>query len=233
MSETHETTAIEPAAAKSLLATAAQPAEKVNESPAPASPAPEGTQEQTNVADGVAKTEGEKPAEGDKPAEPAPAFVEADLKLPEGIDVASPEFGKFKELITTEGLTTKQAQAALDMHTTTVKSIAESFAKSQNDAWAKTNDAWVKEIKADPVIGGDKLTREVLPAISGLLDEFGGPEVRQALDLTGAGNNPALTRFLYKIAEARREGKHIEGSPASDKTPKSAAQIMYPNLAKG
>lgn len=171
-----------------------------------------------------------KPVEnGAPPSEPAPElFDPAKLVLPEGMKAEGEVFDKFVNHIKETGLTTAQASALIGMHAEQVKSLVSAFQAQQADAWKNVNEAWVKEIRADPEIGGDKLEKEVVPAISSLINEFGGPEVRTALNLTGAGNNPALTRFLFKVASALSEGRHVQGNPPAA-PPKTAAQILYPN----
>jgi hypothetical protein len=204
-----------------LLATATAP----TTSPAPSEPA-----KPDALAD-AAKELNAKPAEGEKPAEPTAPVFEADkLALPEGFE-ANDKFEAFKTLAAEKGVPTETAQALLALGADAIKDVATKAAEAQTAAWNKVTETWIGEIKADPDIGGAKLESEVLPAIGRLLTEYGSPEVRAALDMTGAGNNPAMTRFFYKMAKALSEGKHVTGSPTSGpKAPASAAQAIYPNL---
>lgn len=171
-----------------------------------------------------------KPEE--KPAESA-AFAVDKLTLPDGFDPKDPAFTKFTELATELKIPTDKAQVLLD----TYKSAAEGFVTAQQSAWADVNKAWVAELRSDPEIGA-KLDTEVLPSISKLINEFGGttlgPEVRKAMDLTGAGNNPAIVRFLAKVAKALGEGTYVAPGGATGTKPTGpGAQAMYPNLPQG
>lgn len=149
--------------------------------------------------------------------------------MPENYDVtADPLMAEFGTIATETKLSTEQAQKFVDLYT----KAATQLAAENKSAWEKTNEAWVNEIKADPEIGGEKLQTKVLPAISSLINEIGGAqsaEVRKALDLTGAGNNPAIIRFLAKAAEALGEARgHPQGQAAS-KSAGIGPQALYPN----
>lgn len=96
--------------------------------------------------------------------------------------------------------------------------------------WNGMQDTWRQEVAADPVIGGTK-QQETLGAISKLVDQFGTPELRQAFDLTGAGNNPHVIRFLAKVAKELGEpGRVISGAPSVPE--KSLAERLFPNQGK-
>lgn len=209
--------ALEPAAPNSLLGTEPTPSSpSTSEEPAPAA--------------------SETPAEGAKPEGEAAAQLElfdaTKLTLPEGFKAEGEQFEAFKTFATERKLSHADAQALVEMNAGALKTAAEAFTAAQTQAWEKTTKAWVDEIRSDKEIGGEALETKVLPAISMLINEYGGADVRAALDLTGAGNNPALTRFLYKVASALGEGQHVQGNPASA-APKSPAQVMYPTLSKG
>ena len=89
------------------------------------------------------------------------------------------------------------------------------------------------EIRADPEIGGENV-RKVQATIGRMLDNpvFCDPGLRQVMDYTGAGNNPAFVRSFYRMALALSEGGPIQaGRPSAP--PKSAAETLYPSMTKG
>lgn len=108
-----------------------------------------------------------------------------------------------------------------------------------NKQWDDLTTRWGNEIKADPIIGGDKLT-PALGNIAKLIDTFstdkdGKPDpafakdFRDALDLTGMGNNPKMVRFLHNIAQVLvAEGKPVQGTPAA--TSGDPASLLYPTM---
>lgn len=176
----------------------------------------------------------EPPKEGEKPKEAAGAPEKyEDFKLPEGLEL-SPEVvtevsGLFKEL----NLSQTQAQKLVDFHSKTLSATAEAVSKTNMDTWLNQKATWKTEIKADPEIGG-KLG-EVKAKIGGMYAALGPEnaklvtEFKAAMDLTGAGDNPAFIKLFHKLAERLGEGSPVVGSTAKPK-PGSAAQAMYPDL---
>ena len=68
-------------------------------------------------------------------------------------------------------------------------------------------------------------------------DPTGLKEFNDAMNLTGAGDHPAIARAWLRAASRLNEGTHVRGTPNKDAPTKpgesarpSAAQAMYPNL---
>lgn len=62
----------------------------------------------------------------------------------------------------------------------------------------------------------------------GLIDKFGGQELRAELDQTGIGNNPALIRAFISLAEAMGEGSFAaSGGPGE---PEVNIDELYPSM---
>ena len=206
-------TAVDPPAGATPPAAGAPPP---NPSAAPAAgdpPAP----------DGAVKTELGKPSE--KPAEAVP-FDATKLTLPEGMKADDPAFKSFSEVLGDDKLDSQaRGQKLIDLYTEQVKGIK----KASLDAWNTTNDNWVKEVKADPEIGGAKF-ETTKTTIAKAIDSL-GPELsvsfRQGLDATGAGNHPAIWKGLAKMAALLTEGGHVSGTPP--KETKSIGETFFPN----
>ena len=161
-------------------------------------------------------------------AEGAPEKYE-DFKVPEGYeldaDVAKDATALFKEL----GLPQAAAQKLVDFYSAQSQQASEAPFK----AWHETQEAWKTEIKADPEIGGklDTVKTTIARAIDGLGDAKLAADFRQAMDYTGAGNNPAFIRAFYRLAAKVTEGSHVSGQPQGSRPrPVSAAAALYPNL---
>lgn len=136
--------------------------------------------------------------------------------------------GLFKEL----GLPQAGAQRLVDLYAKISQSAADAPLQLLQDQQTK----WRDEIKADPEIGGklDQVRATVSKAIDGLGDAKLAQAFREAMDFTGAGNNPAFIRAFYKLAQKVTEGSHVSGNPPNAaKKPQSAAQAMYPGLPSG
>lgn len=166
--------------------------------------------------------EDKKAAEGDMKANP---FKVEEIKLPEGVEV-DPELQKgFVELVNKHGLSREAAAELVTLQANAMKAVSD----KSNGAWDEMQTTWQKEVSADPDVGGAK-QETVLSAISKLVDHYGTPELRGVFDLTGAGNNVHVIKFLAKIAADLGEPGPVSGRPAG--TPKDAATILYPNQGK-
>lgn len=168
------------------------------------------------------KTE-EKKTEEAKAPEP---FNLKEIKLPEGFNAEDPQFAKFGEIVGNDKLSPKErAEALLNMYAEGTKAVSEANTK----LWTDVQKQWQEEVKGDSEIGGDKLATTT-QTISKAIDTL-GPELakgfRQALDFTGAGNNPAVIRGMAKFAALLTEGGHVSGGPGSGK--QSIGSVFFPN----
>jgi hypothetical protein len=176
-----------------------------------------------------------KPAEPPKPEEPkkeeppAPAAFALDkVKLPEGMKADDPLTQSFSGIMADDKMSpADRGQKLLDLYADTVKQGRE----AATQAWNDVNKKWQDEARADPVIGGAKLPA-TLSTIAKAIDSLGAEHAaafREALDITGAGNHPAVTRALHAWASKLTEGSHIGGNPPGDGAPKSVKEAFYPN----
>lgn len=169
------------------------------------------------------KAEGGKAAPKDESGagEAAPAaFDPAALTLPEGFEMSEELGTGLAAIINNADLSPQErAQQLIDLHAASVKTVLESASTALQEAnmalWKQTNDEWrekikeLPEFKADPDAEAGKVL-QALKAV-GASDEF-----FLALDLTGAGNNPAILQVLHRLSKPFMEG----GSVASgDKAP--------------
>ena len=178
----------------------------------------------------------EKAPEGDKKAPAAtgaPEKYEA-FKAPEGYEYNLESLAEAHKVFKDLGLSQEAGQALMDLYG---KQIVEAE-NSPYKAWEAQQNAWREEIKNDPVIGG-KLD-QVRTATSRMIDGLGDPKMaadfREAMNFTGAGNNPAFIRTFYALAQRLTEGGAATGGgpPGGTGTkPTTAAQAMYPNLPSG
>ncbi len=202
--------------------------------PEPVTPAPSSASSPSLIE---SPTGGEppKPAEGEaaaKPAEaPAPEFkplAAADLKFPEGFSADDPSVSKFLEITNGAKLGTEQVQALVALQTDLMKQASEAGSK----LWEETQTGWQKEVREDPTIGGPAL-EENLSHVAKLIDRFGGEKaqaIREAFSYTGAGNNPAIVRFMVAIGKELSDPSPVSGRPTS--APTDAAAVLYPSQGK-
>lgn len=163
-------------------------------------------------------------------AQPSETVTAADLaaaiKLPEGMEVDTGLMEKFSTLASEAKLNKEQAQSLADLYTGAQQAYADSIAKQQQKAWDTVIDKWKGDIQSDPDIGGDK-SEGVQTTIGRALDEYGSDEARVAFEVTAAGWNPAIIKFVWKMAQALEEGSPVLGLRPSPAGPKSIGQILY------
>lgn len=170
--------------------------------------------------------------------------VYADFKAPDGytvdpkaIEAATPIF---KEL----GLSQDAAQKLFDFH---AKQMIDA-AKAPQETYENLRRDWKAQIDADPDIrsatadgktGLDAVKIGIGKTLAALGDAKLTADFKAAMDLTGAGDNPAFIKAMWKLSSFITEGKHVAGSGPSPhgQTPPGAsgkpdaARALYPNLS--
>lgn len=170
------------------------------------------------------------------PAEPAKApDTYADFKAPDGYEWDKAKLGDATALFKESGLTQEQAQKFMDLYAADMTKAAQ---EPYNQFVALRNE-WRDGIIKDPTLGNgkDNLKPEVLATIGRAIDSLpNASEFREAMALTGAGDNPAFVKAFYNLAQRLGEGTAVKGgnpSPggqsAPGSRPPSAAAAMYPN----
>jgi hypothetical protein len=155
--------------------------------------------------------------------------------VPEGFELSEGVQKEAGELFKAMNLTQGDAQKLVDFYSgKTLEAVNAPY-----DAWRKTQEEWVKQVKADPNIGSrlSEVTQTISRAIDSLGDAKLASEFRAAMDYTGAGNNPAFIKAFYKLAQRVTEGGHVAGrgpSAAGQQRPGTTAgmgaRAMFPNL---
>lgn len=195
-------------------------------------------QSQTTQTDtqSQAKAEGDKSAEAkaDDKVTAVPEKYEA-FKLPEGMQLSEKAAGEASTVFKELGLSQDAAQKLVDFHTAQLKAVVDDAAATYN----RTRDEWRGEVLKDPKLAHNgELRPEVKATLSKAIDSLGGelgPKFREALNVTGVGDNPAFVRGFLQFAEKFSEGTLVKaGGPVASKangsTRQTAAQAMYPNL---
>jgi len=143
-----------------------------------------------------------------------------DLKMPEGVELDKAAADEFTAIAKEMKLPADAAQKLAD--------VGAKMAQRQVEAHAKLVESWTESVKTDKEIGGDKLA-ENLGIARKALDQFGTPELKDVLNMTGFGNHPAVIRAFYKIGKAISEDGFVKGS-----TPSAAAtdiaKRMFPTM---
>jgi hypothetical protein len=160
-------------------------------------------------------------AAADATAAPQPIAYE-DFKLPEGATVDGETLDRARSLFSEAGLPQEQAQKFIDL----AVSREQAAAQKGVQAFVDLQNKWVSEIKADPEIGGDRMTASMASAARAI-DRLGVPGLKEALNLTGAGNNPAIVKAFVRLGQMVSEDRFVPGRDAAPPTPRSPAETIY------
>jgi hypothetical protein len=177
---------------------------------------------QGDAGDG-AKPDGEQGKVDDKQGDKGEAKTGApesyDFKAPEGVEQLDSQLVEtFTPLAKELGLNNDQAQKLVDL----APQIQQRMAQQQAEAWGKQLEAWVGEVKADKDIGGNNLPATMASAQK-VMQQFGTPELKAALEQTGMGNHPELVRLFAKVGKAMGEDSFVAGGKSSS----GGAQSLY------
>lgn len=104
----------------------------------------------------------------------------------------------------------------------------------------ETRKGWRGEIQKTFGSAAETVQRDIVSVIDaqlGVGEGSLGQEFRKAMDLTGAGDHPAVVKALNKLIEPFKKATTVKGNNPSplgqqspDAKPRSAAQAMYPHL---
>lgn len=183
---------------------------------------------------------------------PPPGAPEAysDWKLPEGFELDDKINEAAKPLFKELGLTQDNAQKLVDFYNEHAKRISEERDKGLMDYWQKTRSDWRDELKKDDVVGklvgengnfgpDSALITTVNKALDGLQDPKLVSDFKDAMELTGAGDNPAFVKVLYALSKKVTEGSSYAAGNPSPLDPKTgqvrgsrptAGAAIYPHL---
>lgn len=183
-----------------------------------------------------AEPAGDKPPVEPKPTTGAPESY-TDFSIPEGhtLDAAAIESATpiFREL----GLSQEQAQKLVDFYSARVADM-----NKENEGYMEQmRTEWRNQLKEDKDIGGklDAVKVNIGRAFDRMPEAVREP-FKEAMNLTGAGDHPAVIKAMNYFAELVNEGTPVRGDAPSPHgqsrtgvdTRPSAASAMYPNLPK-
>jgi len=162
--------------------------------------------------------------------------------VPEGYEldagVAAEAAPIFKEL----GLNQDQSQRLVDFYT----KHAMASSKEALDAWQQQRNDWRSQMKSDADLGkltgkdgnfgpDSPLVSTIDRALTGLQNPKLISDFKDAMNLTGAGDNPAFVRVLHALAKQVTEGTdYPAGGPVKGNSARpSPGAAMYPHLPSG
>lgn len=179
----------------------------------------------------AAKKDGEKPTGAPEKYEP--------FTVPEGRELSPEIVTAASEIFKKHNLSQEAAQEFVDLWNTNTADLSARL----EEIVAETRNGWRKEIALDKNLGNgvDNLSnaskKAIADAISHIGDEKAQTALKEALDLTGAGDHPAIVAAAVAWGKKLGEGTAVRGGGPSKagqtntgNAKPSAAQAMYPNL---
>lgn len=174
-----------------------------------------------------APKEGEAPAKEPEKKDEPPELKPEDYKItvPEGFDTEDELYQTFLAGAAKGGLDNESVQALLD-------SLLPGYQKqilAPYEQWKALNTEWRGQVAADPEIGGAN-TPVVMANIHKAMKLYGEPALLEAMETTGAGNNPAVLRFLNRVCSRLVEPGPVMGQPGAASRDRAAE--LYPSANK-
>jgi hypothetical protein len=197
---------------------------------------PASIQSDARDATGTLRDQSQAPTPALEPPKAPEAY--ADFKLPEGLTFDTKSLDAAKDMFKEFGLSQDAAQKLVDFQAQRELALRDSNTKAMEDMRAQ----WRADAAKDPVIGSKLETdvREQVGKALALLDPKVVSDFKDAMNLTGAGDNPAFIRAFYDLALKVNEGKHVSGTgpsgpgqqkPGTSERP-SLAEALFPNLPR-
>jgi hypothetical protein len=190
-----------------------EPTNLSTSTPAPADPGVLGTAPVETAPDpgvlGVASTPAPEAAK-EPPKEAAPPAAEPKYEykdVPEGYD---PE--ELTAFAKEHKLSPDAAQKVLERDIAHKQAFIEQV---QADFKQKSTEGWIKELKADPVLGGKNWEATLMQARRAA--DLLSPETRAKISEEGMQSYPTLVRAMYEIGAKLKEDTFVRGDAATKK----------------
>jgi len=169
----------------------------------------------------------------EKVAEGAPESYK-DFTVPEGFEIPEESSKEINALFKDLNLSQEAGQKLVDFY---AKNAIEAR-QAPEKLWESTRQDWVNAVAADKELGDLK---NVKTSIGRMLDTLGDAQLvksfREAMDITGAGDNPAFIKTFFRLSQRLGEGTNVvgkgpspHGQQAPDARPATGAKALYPNL---
>jgi hypothetical protein len=142
-------------------------------------------------------------------------FDAATLTLPEGVTLDEESTKAFSDVLSDEKLTPQErGQKLVDMHVSALAAMRETVTSELTTANLKAfsdmNAEWSKQTKELPEFKANP-DAEMGKIFQALKTVGADEKFFQAVDLTGAGNHPAILQVLHRLVQPFLEGGSVNG----------------------
>lgn len=153
------------------------------------------------------------------PAKSASPETYQPFSLPEGMALDQAALDQFTPVARELGLTQEQAQKLVGLYAGQIQQ-AQTLA---GQAWQQQRGEWQTAARRDPEFGGAKFD-ENLGLAKRALDQFGSPALVDALNVTGAGDHPAVLKMFAAVARATGDHKLVSAGASAGPEAMSTAE---------
>ena len=174
----------------------------------------------------AAKAEAAAKAKGDGAVKGAPEKYEP-FNLAEGVTLDVGLAEAFMPVAKKHGLSQAAAQEFVDMYAAQRAADSAKLDESQVNAWKTTKVEWAKAGKDDTEVGGAQYDASVANA-KHALKVFGRPGLKDALEITGAGDHPDFLHFMAQVGRLAKEHDLVP-SGGSGAQQVDVAKKLFPN----
>ena len=179
------------------------------------------TQTQADEASGRL-SEGEKTSAQDQLIDTPEMFSSIDsygeLTLPESLKDCEENFASFKQLAAELKLPAETVQKLMQWE-------ADTAANGQRLADVQRADILAKWTAQTKELFGPMYGREIARALDAA-DRFGGPALRELLEVTGLGSHPVIVKTFHQISQQISEDQSVAGQ-VHKTTDKTFAEALY------
>ena len=148
------------------------------------------------------------------------------ITLPEGVERDEEAITGFLEIMNNQELSRADlAQKLVDYQVSAQQKGMEASVEAATSLWDQTQDEWRTAAEALPEIGGEALPATLAQIKKGLIAAGADESTFDAMNLTGAGNHPAIIKVLHKLTASVTETPPVKGDPTTGKL--SQAERMF------
>ena len=145
--------------------------------------------------------------------------------MPEDVEIDSQVHDAYSEAARELDLSQDKAQGMFNK-------VMSTLHKRGLEEQERQSNEWIKEAKADPDFGGEKLD-ENLGIAKKAVNEFGSDGLRDLLESQmGLGNHPEVIRFMVKVGKALSEDRFVgsnQGQSVDPNDDAAQARRLYPS----
>lgn len=146
------------------------------------------------------------------------------LTMPDGVELDQGLLDALGPTMAELKLSNGHAQMLVDKY---IEQQQASATQRQED-WAKTIQGWADDAQKDPEMGGAKWDATKAAALSAVT-RFGTPELKNYLEVSGAGNHPEIIRLMAKVGAMIGEDVPAVSDQPGKGASQDTASRMYPD----